>query len=125
MNNTNPYKQVIGQQGEKLAAEFLKQKGIDVLEFNFYTRYGEIDIIAKDKDEYVFVEVKTRRSKKHGEPQESITKFKQRNLIRTAQVYLQKYNLEEIDWRIDVVAIYLHGNKEPEINYIESAVTFF
>ena len=120
-----PYKQSVGKQGEKLAAKFLEKKGIEVLEFNFHTRYGEIDLIAKDKEEYVFVEVKTRKSRKHGEPQESVTHFKQRNLIRTAQIYLKKHKLEEIDWRIDVIAIYLQNEKEPEINYIQNAVTYF
>ena len=125
MNNVTPYKQEIGRQGEQLAAKFLQARGLVVLEFNFYTRYGEIDLIAKDKEEYVFVEVKTRKSKKYGEPQESVNRAKQRNLIRTAQMYLKKHNLEEVDWRIDVIAIYLQNDKEPEINYIENAVTYF
>lgn len=120
-----PYKQKIGHQGEQMAAEFLKKKGLEILEFNFYTRYGEIDLIAKDKDEYVFVEVKTRKSKMYGEPQESVNQTKKMNLIRTAQLYLQKHKLEEADWRIDVMSIYLQNDNNPKIEYIENAVTYF
>ncbi len=119
------YRQKIGKKGEKIAADFLEKQGIKVIEFNYYTRYGEVDLIARDRGEIVFVEVKTRKSKKYGKPQEAITKTKQTNLIRTAQVYLQKNNLEESDWRIDVVAINLKKGQVLFIEQIKNAVTYF
>lgn len=121
----NNYKQQIGHNGEETAAEYLKKQGIAILTKNYYTRYGEIDLIAKDKNEYVFVEVKTRNSSKHGQPQEAVNKFKQKNLILTSRFYLQKHNLEEADWRIDVIEIRLFEPYEKQIKHIKNAVTYF
>lgn len=119
------YKQNIGKKGEQIAANYLNKNGLQVLESNYYTRYGEIDLIAKENAEIVFVEVKTRSSKKHGEPQEAVTKSKQRNLIRTAQAYLQKHKLENADWRIDVITVMLVAENDVKIDYIKNAVTYF
>jgi len=118
------YKKNIGKKGEDIAEKYLKSCGYQILEKNFYTRFGEIDLIAKENTEIVFVEVKTRKNKKHGEPQEAVNFFKQKNLIRTARQYLQKQKSEEQDWRIDVIAILLQ-KQDNQIEHIKNAVTYF
>ncbi len=119
------YNKNFGKKGEEISAKYLQKKGLEILECNYYTRYGEIDLIVKDGNEIVFVEVKSRKSTKYGEPHEAITKFKQRNLIRTAQSYLKKHKLEEDDWRIDVIGVMFDNEDKPEINHIKNAVTYF
>lgn len=94
-----------GKIGEDIAVEFLKSRGFDILEQNYYYQHGEIDIIAKQNGVLVFVEVKTRRSTAFGEPQESVTPKKQELLRRTAEGYVLERNIGEVECRFDVVAI--------------------
>ena len=105
-------KQISGQLGENAAAAFLRKKGYEIIERNFRTRTGEIDIIAIDKDTLAFVEVKARYSDEFGSPLEAITYWKLKSLIRTAQFYKLKHpELPEL-MRIDAVAITLDKNNE-------------
>lgn len=122
MNNV---KQIIGQKGEKIAIEFLKKMGFEIITQNYHTRLGEVDIIAKIKKEFVFVEVKTRKIFSQGRPQEAVNQEKQKKIIQTAQLFLQKNQLNESDWRIDVIAIDLSDEDNPQIEHIKNAVTFF
>lgn len=86
--------------------EYLQKLGYVILEQNFYSRYGEIDIVAKEKEYLVFVEVKYRTSDSNGMPQEAITVAKMRSLTKAARFYLLRHQLgEEIPCRFDVVAI--------------------
>lgn len=107
-----------GQIGEKSAAKYLKNKGYTILEFNFQNnsgrRLGEIDIIAKDKEEIVFVEVKTREMKKYGStlPEENITRSKLHKLTRIAQAYLRQKNLNLIPYRFDAISVWLDLTKK-------------
>lgn len=95
----------IGKSGEDQAEEFLKKIGYKILERNFRTRYGEIDIIAKENGTYVFVEVKTRKLKDgFGEPQFAVNKHKQHHLALAAFTYIKKESLHS-DYRFDIVAI--------------------
>jgi len=117
------YKKKIGDFGEKLARRFLKNKGYRILATHFQTRIGEIDIIARDKDEIVFVEVKTRTSETFGLPEEAIDWRKQQKLIKTAQEYLFKNHLEDNPWRIDSVAIEINSQTQKvKIRHIKAAV---
>ena len=112
----------LGSWGERLAAEHLRRRGYDVLETNYRCPRGEIDIVARDGQSLVFVEVRTRRSSSHGTPQESITTAKQRKLVEVAQTYLQEREVGEVSWRIDVVAVgFEHG--QPTIYLIRNAVS--
>ncbi len=95
----------VGQQGETLAATYLKQQGLKILDRNFRTRRGEIDLIAKERQELVFVEVKTRRDDQAGYPEEAVKWHKIRALMRAAWFYSQKHPDLPQAWRIDVVAI--------------------
>ncbi len=104
-------KRKIGSDGEEVAVKYLRQNGYEILEQNFYYQHGEIDIVAKEKDILVFVEVKSRRSTKFGEPEESVTPKKQELLRRTAEGYVLEKNLHNIECRFDVVSVVLKDGK--------------
>lgn len=105
------WRRVTGQRGEALAAAYLERHGYGIIATNWRCAAGEIDIIATDAHELVFVEVRTRRGDLHGRAEESITRTKQRRLINLAETYLQHLEQEHRPWlgayRIDVVAIQL------------------
>ncbi len=116
------YRTRLGNRGEKLAAEHLKRLGFLILDTNFRCRAGEIDIVARQGDTLVFVEVRTRRGSAFGTPQESLTPAKGRKIITTAQTYLQTHEDLPLDWRIDVVAVEMDkGGKLLRLELIENA----
>lgn len=97
---------VKGRYYEAQAEAFLKSQGYQILEKNYWTRFGEIDLIAQDGEYLVFVEVKYRSNSQMGFPEEAVTKKKQKTIFRCAQVYLMKKNiLSGIPCRFDIVAI--------------------
>lgn len=97
---------IVGTQYEQIAAEYLTKQGYQILERNFYCRHGEIDLIAREGEYLVFVEVKYRATKESGTPAEAIDKKKQRRIYRTAQYYLYCcHDRKEKSCRFDVVAI--------------------
>lgn len=100
-----------GKLGELLAVNYLKKKKYQILQTHFTFEHGELDIIAKDKLEIVFVEVKYRTQKKYGSPEESITQKKEEVLKRTAEGYLYKKKLIDIPCRFDVISIISEKNK--------------
>ena len=97
--------QKFGRTSESIAAKVLKKKGYKILEKNYRSPGGEIDIIAKDKDTLVFVEVKARMSETYGNPKESVTIGKQQKISKTAQYYFKEKKLSDFRARFDVVAI--------------------
>ncbi len=100
-------KQALGQWGEQEAEKYLLKQGYEILKRNYQKREGEIDLITKDKhmNEIVFVEVKTRRSKTFGEPEEAVTPQKVEKLQKTALNWLESHPETQLGWRIDVIAI--------------------
>lgn len=94
-----------GKRGEELAVSLLRKKGYKVIERNFRTRTGEIDIIAKHKGRIVFVEVKTRKSGRYGDPKFAVTAQKRRKISMVALEYLKKYHTMQTPARFDVVTI--------------------
>ncbi len=100
-------KRTLGSEKEKLAAAYLTQKGYDIIETNYRTRYEEIDIIAKDKNTIVFVEVKYRKNESFGNPLESITLNKQKRISMGAAIYLSNKNksIEKTSIRFDAIGI--------------------
>ena len=110
----------LGQAGEDLAVKYLQGKCYSIVERNFRTAYGEIDIICEVSGGLVFVEVKTRRSHKFGLPQEAITPAKIRHLKRAAYQYLDSYSRPFKFIRFDVVAITIQSDQN-RIEHIESA----
>ena len=114
-------KQQLGRIGENIASEYLEKQGYLILERNFACRQGEIDIIAKDEKEFVFVEVKTRRSLKFGYPAEAVTDIKQKHMKRAAQYYLYKNKLNGRYVRFDVIEIIIKNGK-CKINHMEGII---
>lgn len=106
---------ITGQAGEKIAEEYLKEHGYKIIGRNFSCRHGEIDLIAKDGEELVFVEVKYRQSENFGKAQEAVNFKKLQKLIRTAQYYLVVHNKISENYRIDMVAINRKPNFEIEL----------
>ncbi|ORJ62452.1 YraN family protein [Geothermobacter hydrogeniphilus] len=95
----------LGRWGEEQAVLFLRRQGFRILERNYRTRVGEIDIIARNRRLLLFVEVKTRRGQACGLPQEAVGIFKQRQIIRTAQWYLNNQPAGRLQPRFDVIAV--------------------
>jgi len=100
-----------GKIGENVAADFLKQNGYEILEQNYFYNHGEIDIVAKEGNTLVFVEVKSRRTTTFGEPEESVTPKKQELLRRTAEGYVIEKNIGNMNCRFDVVSVVLKNGK--------------
>ncbi len=98
-------KRGVGEQGEKQAAEFLKKLGYEVVAQNFYTQLGEVDLVCRDDEQLVFVEVKLRNSNKYGSALEALTPKKLGRVVRASEEWLRKNNLENSDWRIDLITI--------------------
>jgi putative endonuclease len=116
-------KEELAKKGEQMAADFLKEKGFEIIERNYRHGHGELDIIAVDsKDGFtVFVEVKTRQNLYFGEPEYAITKSKQRQVKKVAELYLYDKEIDEINCRFDVIAILLEDENNPVINHYENA----
>lgn len=108
-------KKIIGQEGENKAAVFLRELGYKIITTNFRTKLGEIDIIAKDNDELVIIEVKTRKTNYFGEPEEFVTGRKQQRIRRAALEYLSQN--PHSNWRIDIVSI---TNSPETINHFKN-----
>ena len=113
----------LGQQGEELAAAYLEKRSYIVRERNWRCPVGEMDIVAEDGGCLVFIEVRTRRGRKYGSPEESVTSAKQAKLVELAQTYLQEHDWDG-DWRIDVAAVEMTpGGKLLRVELIKNAVT--
>ena len=120
----NNARQLLGRKGEQMAAEALRERGYRIIEQNFRCRYGEIDLIAEEQDDLVFVEVKTRRGTAYGRPEEAVTWAKRRKLAEVASYYLDVRSVGDRPWRIDVVAIdFNHDEKFREIRVYPNAVS--
>ena len=114
----------LGKIGEKLAAEYLKKKGYEVLAQNFYYDKAEIDIIAKkDSNILVVVEVKTRNSDFFGDPQEFVTPFKIKLLVKAANEYIISNDLD-MEVRFDIIAVIKNKSIE-KIEHFEDAFYHF
>jgi putative endonuclease len=113
----------LGRWGEQRAGEFLQTQGYQILERNWRCASGEIDLVAWEGECLAFVEIRTRRSRHYGAPEESITPAKRARLIVLAQTYMQAHPELACDWRIDVVAVELRRASPVRIHLIRNAVT--
>lgn len=98
---------ILGESGERFAATWLEARGYQIVARNWRCRYGELDIIARYDGELVFFEVKTRRGRGMGLPEEAITHTKRRRLVLAAQAYMAEHDCDDAAFRIDVLAIEL------------------
>ena len=112
----------LGAQGEAIAVAHLESLGFSLTARNYRTRYGEVDLVARDRETLVFVEVRTRRGTAYGTPEESVTARKRERLAKTAALYLQEHGLEHQPWRVDLVAITLSREGPALINHLPSIV---
>ncbi|MCX6745254.1 MAG: YraN family protein [Candidatus Parcubacteria bacterium] len=103
----------IGSFGQQLAADFLKQRNYQIVAQNYYTRLGEIDLIAIKDGQLIFVEVKTRLSEKFGLPEEAVTDRKKEKMYQTALQYLEKEKVNHDNFRFDILAVMIdrYGKK--------------
>ena len=116
-------KKELGAWGESYAVKYLEGKGYLILARNVRTPYGEIDIVAKEDDQLIFIEVKTRTSKKFGYPEEAITENKIVHMTESAEFYLQGHLKENVDWRIDVISIQVDPrSNSPNLTHFENAL---
>ncbi len=111
-----------GHEGEELAAQFLIDNGMKIINRNFrFGKVGELDIVARDGETLVFVEVKYRKSLEYGEPETGITPNKKRQLKKIAEAYLYINEVSDTDCRFDVVAILELQKGNPEIKHYRNA----
>jgi putative endonuclease len=108
-----------GKKGETLAAEYLKNKGYKILHSNWMWGHREIDIIAKQGEQLVIVEVKTRSTDYFELPQDAVTRKKQRLIVEAADAYIQKFDID-LDTRFDIISIISYG-KVFKVEHIEDA----
>lgn len=113
-------KKRLGMQGEEKAVRYLTENGYKVIGRNYYTRYGEIDIICTKGNDLVFVEVKTRTSLKYGYPEEAITHKKIEHLRKAALIFLNSMNQHYHQMHFDVITILIQDGQE-KINHIKDA----
>ena len=117
MNNVN-----FGRNGEKIAEKYLKKKGYKIIQNNFTTQIGEIDLIVKDNDVTVFVEVKTRADVRYGLPKEAVNYRKQKKYSQVGMQYIKANNLLNTKCRFDVIEIL--GQDCKDINHIINAFDY-
>jgi putative endonuclease len=110
-----------GEQGEDIAARYLESRGFRILQRGYRARCGEIDLIARDGEDLVFVEVKCRTSSRCGDPLEAVTPAKRRRILRAASVYLQSNGAWEHPCRFDIVAVRLGPGGNREVEHLRGA----
>ncbi|MFH1338244.1 MAG: YraN family protein [Candidatus Omnitrophota bacterium] len=110
----------LGQKGERIAVDFLRDKGYRIVAVNYRTRLGQIDIVAKDKETVCFIEVKTRKSARFGRPAEAVDFFKQRKISQVALMFLKQKGLLDSPARFDVISI-SHEDLQPKIELFRNA----
>ncbi|MEM6280965.1 MAG: YraN family protein [Chloroflexota bacterium] len=115
-------RQATGAYGEHLAVDYLRQNNYHIVTTNWRCTTGEIDIVARDGDTLVFVEVRTRRRATVEAAFASITPAKQQKLVQAAYIYLGEHNLDDAMWRIDVIGVALPHGKKPIIKHAEDAL---
>lgn len=116
----NMYNKKLGSFGEMLVITYLESMNYEILDKNFNTKFGEIDIIAKEKDEYVFIEVKTRSTKKFGMPREAVEKRKVNHIEKASKVYIYLNKLENKYIRYDVIEVYFINKNRYYINHLRN-----
>lgn len=115
------HNQRVGQWGEESAVNHLAQRGYEILARNARTPYGEIDIIARQGDITVFIEVKTLISSKNFFPEQNVTARKREHMLACAECYAAEHNIDH--WQIDVIAVEGRQGLKPKITHFENAVT--
>lgn len=112
----------LGEAGEEMAVNFLTKKGLRILERRVRCRHGEIDIVAREGGEWVFVEVKTRRGNQMGDAVSGMTRHKIKCMSRAVLEYMTRHGLENQPIRLDLVAIDFNADDVPEISHYPAGI---
>jgi putative endonuclease len=115
------HNQTVGRWGEETAVTFLSRRGYEILARNARTPYGEIDIIARQGDVTIFVEVKTLSSSRSFFPEQNVTARKREHMLACAECYASENAIDH--WQIDVIAVEGRQGMEPKITHFENAIT--
>lgn len=121
------HNQYIGEKGEDIASKYLEKIGWQIVSRNFRCKQGEIDIIARNKEELIFIEVKTRTNMKYGFPAEAVNKQKLKHLIKAIKYYLYINNINNKTVRIDIIETYFIKKYNPKrytvkVNHIKNII---
>jgi putative endonuclease len=122
MENHQDRRLILGRSGEDAAVEYLERLHFRILARGFRLLRGEIDIVARDGETIVFLEVKTRMSSDYGPPEEAVTAAKQRQIRRIAEGFLAKHRIgPDVPCRFDVLSLFIEGRSAPRIRHIRDA----
>ena len=113
-------KELLGEYGEVLASRYLREHGYIILDANYESKFGEIDLIAEDRKFVSFVEVKTRSEGMKYAPADAVDTFKRRKIISTAKLFLKDYKMKRQP-RFDIIEVYFNDDKPYKINHIIDA----
>jgi putative endonuclease len=111
----------LGREGERLAERFLRLRGLKTIARHFNTPTGELDLIMRDHETLVFVEVKTRRDRKYADPEDAVGANKRRRMTRAARWFIHEKRWDDQPCRFDVVAVLLPPDGRPEIEHFPDA----
>lgn len=114
-------RKTVGQWGEDAASDYLKQNGYKILERNYHSHFGEIDIIAQEGECICFVEVKTRKNSYFGFPAEFVNLTKQQKIIKTAEFYLTNNIVVNNSYRFDIIEVFHYDKQIAKINHLKGA----
>lgn len=114
-------RQALGKKGEAAARAYLERRGVHILAANYTCAAGEIDLIGREREALLFIEVKTRTSEAFGPPQLAVHQRKQRQIVRAAQWFLAERRLSDVACRFDVVAVTFLGDERPQIDWVRDA----
>ena len=114
-------RRALGKKGEVVARAFLERRGVRILAANYTCAAGEIDLIGREREAILFIEVKTRTSEAFGPPQLAVHQRKQRQIVRTAQWFLAEQRMPEVACRFDVLAVTLMSDEPPRIQWVRDA----
>jgi putative endonuclease len=114
-------RQALGKKGEAAARTYLERRGVHILATNYTCAAGEIDLIGREREVLLFVEVKTRTSEAFGPPQLAVHQRKQRQIVRAAQWFLAERRVSDVACRFDVVAVTFLGGERPQIDWVRDA----
>ena len=113
----------LGDWGEQIAVDYLISKNVKVIGRNIRTGYGEIDILGQENGIIIFFEVKTRRTEEFGNPEDAVNYKKREHMRNSALDFMQSNPDLEMDWRIDVIAIFVGGKDKFQIRWVKNAIT--
>lgn len=111
----------LGVRGERAARSYLILHGFRIIEKNYKSKYGEIDIIAREKNIISFIEVKTRRSDGLGYPEEAVNYYKQKKIIQCARHYIHKKRIDDLNIRFDIISVMWKSRFRKEVRLIRDA----